>query len=114
MLATPTGTHNYVGSRQRMQALERVVSTDRIVDDETLDEIAERARHLASRPRAEIEPAVRRTLRECGKGCADLTPAIVMSDRELLEQALFVAELEQTTTQESRLTPQQISALIGR
>jgi hypothetical protein len=113
MLATPTGTHDYIGSRQQMQALERAVSTDQIVDDETLGAIAERAQYLASRPGPEIEMVVRRTLRECGKGCADLTPAIVMRDRDLLEKALFVAELERATADGSRLTARQIDALFG-
>jgi hypothetical protein len=86
-LATSMGPHNTIGAGKQMQALERTVVAQSLVDENVVDEIT------ASQPasREEQVAAITFALQQCGRGCAELSVGEVMANPELRAKALTVA-----------------------
>jgi hypothetical protein len=97
-----------------MAAIERSVVANDVVSDLTVAEAEAAARRRAEMSRADVESAVRYALGECGRGCAALTPAVVMNDAELLDKALYVAELDRRSKEFGPLTRDEIALLMAR
>jgi hypothetical protein len=114
LLAAPNGVHHYIGAGQQMAHIERSVVASEAVDDLTVAQAEASAARLAQMPRGVVEAAVRQALRECGRACGTLTPAVVMNDRELLPKALYVAELDRLARDIAPLTREQIALLMAR
>lgn len=114
LLATSMGPQNYLGAGQQIRRLERIVAANELVDAGAMEDVAAAAQRMANMPLAEIEQTVRRVLRECGNGCADLTPAIVMNDTALLQNALYISELDRHATEERPMTRDRIAQLLTR
>jgi hypothetical protein len=114
LLAAPSGVHNYIGASRHMAAIERSVVANDVVSDLTVAEAEAAARRRAEMSRADVESAVRYALGECGRGCAALTPAVVMNDAELLDKALYVAELDRRSKELGPLTRDEIALSMAR
>jgi hypothetical protein len=112
LLAAPSGMHNYIGAGRHLLEIERSVASE-AVSDLTVAQAGAAARSRAEMSRADIEAAVRTTLRECGPACAALTPAVVMNDAELLEKALYVGELDRRSREIGPLTRDRIAFLMA-
>jgi hypothetical protein len=93
LLATPLGPQNYFGTGRYVRALEQTLKTHEVVGDAAVAQAAAETRRLATESGPDIEAAIRRVLEDCGRGCADLTPAIVMNDEGLRRAALSLSVL---------------------
>jgi hypothetical protein len=114
LLAAPNGMHSYMGAGQHMVAIERSVVADNVVSDLTVADAERAARLRAKMSRADVESDVRYALSACGQGCAALTPAVVMNDTELLDKALYVAELDRRSKEIGPLTRERIALLMAQ
>jgi hypothetical protein len=113
LLTTSLGPHNHFGAGQQMRRLDKMVTTNELVNAEALEHPSSAARRIAAMAPADIERAVREVLRECGRNCADLTPAIVMKDRTLLNTVLYVAEADRYADRQP-ISPEQRTQLLSR
>ena len=100
-LISSMGPQGYMGVGGHIRALDRSVVSGNVVGPAIVDDAAVEARRMAEMPRDEIRPIVATVLRECGRGCGDLTSAAVMGDRALLQQALYVWALNHTAADQS-------------
>lgn len=114
MLATSMGPMNYLGSGQQMRRIERSVTANHVVDDAAVAGVDLVARRMATMPVSELEPVVRQVLRQCGNGCASLTPAVVMNDEALLHSALIVSELDRRSAELQPITQERVAQLMTR
>jgi hypothetical protein len=89
-LITSMGPQGYMGVGGHIRALDRSVVSSHVVNPSIVDDAVVQARRMAEMPRDEIRPIVASVLRECGRGCGDLTSTVVMRDPALLQQALYV------------------------
>src|SRR5215216_1788240 len=90
-LITSMGPQGYMGVGGHIRALDRSVVSSNAVNATVLDTAAVEARRMAEMPRDQIRPIVASVLQECGRGCGDLTPALVMDNPTLLQEALYVS-----------------------
>ena len=100
-LITSMGPQGYMGVGGHIRALDRTVVSGNVVDPSIVDEAAVEARRMAEMPGDEIRPIVTSVLRECGRGCGDLTSVVVMGDPALLHQALYVWALNHSAADQS-------------
>ena len=100
-LITSMGPQGYMGVGGHIRALDRAVVSSNIVNPAIVDDAAREARRMAEMPRDEIRPLVVGVLQECGRGCGDLTAAVVMNDPALLQQALYVWALNRNAADRS-------------
>jgi hypothetical protein len=112
LLVTPLGPHSVIGAGRELRSAERAVANNNLVDDETVATAVAAAKTTLSRE--ETESAVRYALSQCGNGCADLTPSIVMRDKTLLSSALSVAALDRMAAGQTNRTQQDIARLMSR
>ena len=100
LLSTSTAPHNTLGLGRHARDVERSLARQGIVDEEFV-RAAGALSNASELSRAQVEAAVRYSLAQCGTGCSDLTPAVVMSDAKLLQKALFVAALDRRSAADS-------------
>ena len=112
LLVTPLGPQRHLGAGQEIDRLEQKVSSIADEDPGAAEEANAAARRMTGRPSLEVEAIVRSVLQECGDGCAELTPAIVMKDEALLHSALVVAEANRHAGAQP-LTRQRIAQLLA-
>ena len=99
MLTTSLGRTDYVGASRYASALDSAIATYSRVDDALIENAFASSVRLQAAQNSNMRAAVRDALKACGKGCAELTPAIVENDRTLLKKALLVAELDRVASE---------------
>ena len=114
LLATSMGPQNYLGAGRHARSLEQAVTVNGLVSEQVIARAVADAQRMAEMPAPDIEQAIRRVLRECGKGCADLTPAVVLNDAVLLEKALYVSELSRHAGEQNPVIRDRIAQLMAR
>lgn len=100
VLQTPLGLRDLPGTAAYVRHLDHDPATQRAVPAAVIEDA--RAATLRVRQQSsasELGEIVAETLRDCGDGCVGLTSAAVLKDRTLLEQVLFVGELNKRHTQ---------------
>ena len=100
MLSTSTAPHTTLGLGRHARDVERSLTREGRVDEEFV-RAAGALSNASDLSRAQVEAAVRHFLAQCGTGCNDLTPAVVMGDAKLLQKALFVAALDRRSAADS-------------
>ena len=94
LLQTPFGTPNIPGVAAHMAQLEQAQS----VQESDITQIVARAERLAQANAAAASPArlseiIAQTLRQCGRGCADVSGDAVLSNTQLLQDVLLLDAL---------------------
>jgi len=113
LLMTPLGPHNMIGAGRELRTVERSMASEDLALDDAVASAGAAAR-AAVLSREEMDAAVRHALARCGNGCTDLTPAIVMRDKALLKNALYVAALDRMASGQTDKTQQEIARLMSR
>jgi hypothetical protein len=114
LLATPLGPQNYFGTGRYIRAVEQTLKTHEVIGDAAVAQAAVETRRLANESSPDIEAAIRRVLQDCGRGCADLTPAIVMNDKELRRAALSLSVLNRAALAQGGGEQRRIAEQISR
>jgi hypothetical protein len=102
MLTTSLGRTDYVGANRYANALDEAIASYSQVDDAQIENAYTISVQLQATRSPRMRAAVRDALHACGRGCAELTPAIVENDHSLLKKALLVAELDRVASEHGR------------
>jgi hypothetical protein len=113
MLSGPFGAPHALGAGGTAAQLEQEVAGSDLVDQGQLEIAIGEAARLSRLPRTDLEAAVRHALAECGRGCWELTPAVVVDDPDLLAAALYLAELDWVSESVSADAREQVAQLLA-
>ena len=101
-LYAPFGPQPVPGTAQYVEALDRRLLADEVVDPAVIADARASASALMKAPPARLKAIVDETLAECGSGCIGIETATALRDVALLEEVLLVHELARVHNLASR------------